>query len=254
MSPLLLGATLSLRRWPPPLGPPTDLVPGHLSPACGRTTLNATHLRAGQSRRSAPSASFGLPIVRSARPSTPEVLLAWWRSLAGRQPHDLGEDVGRVAGSTTRAQHLGGLHRDDGKSSRRTVAIRCMERNIDATSLRGCCIAANWRSTFQWLKVLLLVAAGRPSAPAAYKSSGSSWSSRKLSRPSRGGVLQSQKRSLLLLLLAGHVTVALYGHAERSRTASSALLAVASWREGDLTKPRSPDRVTIVLSALAVSV
>jgi hypothetical protein len=135
LSPLLLGATLSLRRCPPPLGPPTDLMPGHLSPACGRTTLNATHLRAGQSRRSAPSASFGLPIVRSARPSTPEVLLAWWRSLAGRQPHDLGEDVGRVAGSTTRAQHLGGLDRDDGKSFRRAVPMSWLEWNMDATLL-----------------------------------------------------------------------------------------------------------------------
>ena len=45
-----------------------------------------------------------------------------------------------------------------------------------------------------------------------------------------------------------------YGHAERSRTASSALLAVARWREGDLTKPRSPDRLTIVLFVLVVRV
>ena len=66
--------------------------------------------------------------------------------------------------------------------------------------------------------------------------------------------MQSQKRSLLLLLLAGHVTVALYGHAERSRTASSALLAVASWREGDLTKPRTSHRISIVLFVLVVSV
>ena len=214
-------------------------MPGHLSPACGRAALNATHLRAGQSRRSGPSASFGLPIVRSARPSTPKVLLAWCRSLAGRQHHGLREDVGRVTGSTTRAQHFCGLHRDDGISLRRAVSILCLERNIGVTSLRGCCIAAIWCSTFQWLKVLLLVAAGRPWAPAAYIASGSSWSSRKLSRPSRGGVLQSQKRSLLLLLLAGHGAVALYGHSERSRTASSALLAVASSREGEVTKPRT---------------
>jgi len=47
---LLLGGTLGLRRWPTPLGPPTDLMPGHLSPECGLTTLNDTHLRDGQSR------------------------------------------------------------------------------------------------------------------------------------------------------------------------------------------------------------
>jgi hypothetical protein len=46
----LLGAILRLGRWPPPLGPPTDLMPGHLSPECGLTTLNDTHLRDGQSR------------------------------------------------------------------------------------------------------------------------------------------------------------------------------------------------------------
>ena len=145
----LHGATLRLRRWPTPLGPPTDLMPGHLSPACGRATLNATHLRADQSRRPAPSASFGLTIVRSARPSTPEVLLAWCRSLAGRHPLGLGEDVGRVAGSTTRAQHLGGLDRDDGKSFRRAVPMSWLEWNMDATLLRGCSIAAAWCSTFQ---------------------------------------------------------------------------------------------------------
>ena len=66
--------------------------------------------------------------------------------------------------------------------------------------------------------------------------------------------MQSQKRSLLLLLLAGHVTVALYGHAERSRTASSVLPAFASWREGDLTKPRTSHRISIVLFVLVVSV
>ena len=42
---LLLGGTFGLRRWPTPLGPPTDLMPGHLSPARGLTTLNDTHLR-----------------------------------------------------------------------------------------------------------------------------------------------------------------------------------------------------------------
>jgi hypothetical protein len=47
---LLLGGTFGLRRWPTPLGPPTDLMPGHLSPARGLTTLNDTHLRDGQSR------------------------------------------------------------------------------------------------------------------------------------------------------------------------------------------------------------
>jgi len=69
----------------------------------------------------------------------------------------------------------------------------------------------------------------------------------------RGGVLASQQRTLLLLLLAGHVAVALDGHAECARTASSVLLDVAGPREGEVTKPRSPDRITIVLFVPAVS-
>ena len=64
----LLGATLGLQRWPTPFGPPTDLMPGHLSPACGRATLNATHLRAGQVADPAPSAS--LPLVYRPRGAT----------------------------------------------------------------------------------------------------------------------------------------------------------------------------------------
>jgi len=109
----LHGATLRLRRWPPPLGPPTDLMPGHLSPACGLTTLNATHLRDGQSRRSSSLRELGISIVRAVRASTPDLLRAWCRSLAGRQPLGLGEDVGRVGGSAQRAQQLGGLQGHD---------------------------------------------------------------------------------------------------------------------------------------------
>ena len=59
----LLGATLKLGRWLPPLGPPTDLMPGHLSPACGLTTLNAPHLRVGQSRCSSSFRELGISIV-----------------------------------------------------------------------------------------------------------------------------------------------------------------------------------------------
>ena len=109
----LLGPTLKLRLWPTPLGPPTDLMPGHLSPACGLTTLNATHLRDGQSRRSSSLRELGISIVRAARASTPDLLRAWCRSLAGRQPLGLGEDVGRVGGSAQRAQQLGGLQEHD---------------------------------------------------------------------------------------------------------------------------------------------
>ena len=157
---LLLGAILGLRRWPTPLGPPTDLMPGHLSPACGRTTLNATHLRAGQSRRSARSASLAIVSSTSARPSTPDLSLAWCRSLAGRQPLGLGEDVGRVGGSAPRAQQLGGLQRHGTNYYCRAVAIRYMERKTGATSLRSCSITAAWCSVFQWSLVLVLVAAG----------------------------------------------------------------------------------------------
>ena len=102
--------------------------------------------------------------------------------------------------------------------------------------------------------MLLLVAAGRPWAPEAYRFSGSSWSSRKLSRPARGGVVKSQKRTLLLLLLAGHVAVSLQGHAGRLWTTLLTLQALVGPREGDLTKPRSPDRITIVLFVLVVRV
>jgi hypothetical protein len=150
LSPLQLGATLRLRRWPPPLGPPTDLMPGHLSPECGLTTLIDTHLRDGQSRRSSSLRELGISIVRAARPSTPDLLRAWCRSLAGRQPLGLGEDVGRVAGSTPRAQQLGGLQRHDTNWYRHTVAIRYMERKTGATSLRGCFTAAAQCSDFQW--------------------------------------------------------------------------------------------------------
>ena len=102
--------------------------------------------------------------------------------------------------------------------------------------------------------MLLLVAAGRPWAPAAYLFSGSSWSSRKLSRPARGGGVKSQKRTLLLLLLAGHVAVSLQGHAGRLWTTLLPLQALVGPREGDLTKPRSPDRISIVLFVLVVRV
>ena len=182
-----------------------------------------------------------LSIVRAARPSTPDLLRAWCRSLAGRQPLGLGEDVGCVAGSTPRAQQLGGLQRHDTNYHRRAVAIRCMERKTGATSLRGCCITAAWCSTFQWLYMLLLVAAGRPWALAAHLFSGSSWSSRKLSRPARGGVVKSQKRTLLLLLLAGHVAVSLQGHGGRLWTAESSFSAFARPRQGASTKPRTSD-------------
>ena len=189
----------------------------------------------------APSASLALVSSTSARPSTPDLSLAWCRSLAGRQPLGSGEDVGRVAGSTPRAQQLGGLQEHDTNYHRRTVAIRWQRRNIGATSLRGCCIAAAWCSTFQWLYVLLLVATGRPWAPATFIFWGSSWSSRKLSRPARGGVVKSQKRSLLLLLLAGHVAVSLQGHGGRLRTDLLPLPALAGPREGASTKPGTSD-------------
>ena len=146
----LLGATLRLRRWPPPLGPPTETMPGHLSPECGLITRNDTHLRDDQSRRSSSLGELGISIVRAARPSTPELLLAWCRSLAGRQPLGLGEDVRHVGGSTQRAQQLGGLQGHGTNYQRRAVAIRCMERKIGATSLRGCCTAAAWCGGFQW--------------------------------------------------------------------------------------------------------
>ena len=190
----------------------------------------------------------------SARPSTPDLSLAWCRSLAGRQPLGLGEDVGRVGSSAPRAQQLGGLQRHGTNWYRHAVAIRWLRRNIGATSLRSCSITATWCSGFQWSLVLVLVPAGRPWAPAAYISSGSSWSSRELSRPARGGVLQSQKRTLLLLLLAGHVAVSLQGHIGRLWTTLLPLQALVGPREGDLTKPRTSHRISIVLFVLVVSV
>ena len=122
---LLLGGTFGLRRWPTPLGPPTDLMPGHLSPARGRTTLNATHLRAGQVADPAPSASWAIVSSTSARPSTPVVLRAWSRSLLGGQALGSGEAMGRVAGGAEPTQQLGGLQRHGTNYYRRAVAIRC---------------------------------------------------------------------------------------------------------------------------------
>ena len=202
----------------------------------------------------APSASLALVSSTSARPSTPDLSLAWCRSLAGRQPLGLGEDVGRVGGSAPHAQQLGGLQRHGTNYYRRAVAIRYMERKLGATSLRSCSITATWCSGFQWSLVLVLVPAGRPWAPAAYISSGSSWSSRELSRPARGGVLQSQKRTLLLLLLAGHVAVSLQGHDGRLWTAESSFSAFARPRQGASTKPRTTVVITTVMYVLAVSV
>ena len=60
---LLRAAPLARRRWPPSLGPPTEPMPGHLSPACGLTTLNAPHLRVGQSRCSSSFRELGISIV-----------------------------------------------------------------------------------------------------------------------------------------------------------------------------------------------
>jgi hypothetical protein len=126
-------------------------MPGHLSAACGLTTLNATHLRAGQSRRSSSLRELGISIVRAARASTSDLLLGWCRSLLGGQPLGLGEDVGRVAGSTPRVQQLGGLQEHDTNYYRYAVPIRWLRRDIVATSLRGYSMAAPWCSTFQWL-------------------------------------------------------------------------------------------------------
>ena len=72
--------------------------------------------------------------------------------------------------------------------------------------------------------------------------------------PTRGGVVKSQKRTLLLLLLAGHVAVSLQGHAGNVWTTLLPLQALVGPREGDLTKPRSPDRISIVLFVLVVRV
>ena len=169
-------------------------MPGHLSPECGRTTLNATHLRAGQSRHSSSLGELGISIVLSARPSKPDVLRACCRSLLGGQPLGLGEAVGRVGGSAQRAQQSYGLQEHGTNYYRRAVAMRCMERNVGATSLRGCCITASWCSIFQWLLVLVLVAAGRPWASTACASGWSSWSSGDVSRPARGGILWQAER------------------------------------------------------------
>ena len=122
------------------------------------------------------------------------VLLAWCQSLAGRQPLILGEAVERVAGIASRAQQLGGRHGHDTNYYRRPAAVPWLVRFIGATSLRGCCITASWCSTFQWLLVLVLVAAGRPWASTACASGWSSWSSGDVSRPARGGILWQAER------------------------------------------------------------
>ena len=167
----------------------------------------------------APSASYELVSSTSARPSTPDVLRAWCRSLAGRQPLSLGEAKGRVAGSALRAQQLGGLHGHDTNWHRTTVAIRCMERNMNATSLRGCFMAAAWCGTFQWFLVLLSVAVGRPRASASCPLC---WSNR-----SSGCCLEACPRwcsdklnaGVWLLVLTWHVAVAQHRHGRPSDTA-----------------------------------
>ena len=77
---------------------------------------------------------------------------------------------------------------------------------------------------------------------------------RALSRPARGGVVKSQKRTLLLLLLAGHVAVSPQGHAGRLWTAESSFSAFARPRQGASTKPRTTVVITTVMYVLAVSV
>ena len=53
--------------------------------------------------------------------------------------------------------------------------------------------------------------------------------------------LASQQQTLLLLLLAGHVTAALKGHGGFFWTAESSLPAFAGPREGASTKPGTSD-------------
>ena len=174
-------------------------------------------------------------------------MLTWCRSLAGRQPLGLGEDVRPVASSAPRAQQLGGLHGHDTNYHRRPAAMPWLERFIGATSLRGCCVAANWCSTFQWSLVLVLVAAGRQWASTGRGSCGSSWSS--------GVCLEARPRwysdkpnaAVELLKLAGLVAVVQHGHAERSWTALLACRSLAGPREGDSTKPRTSHCISIVL-------
>ena len=167
----------------------------------------------------APLASFGLPSSTSARPSKLDVLLAWCRSLAGRQPLGLGEDVGRVADSAQRAQQHSELHGHDGNYHRRPAAVLWLERFIGATSLRGCSIAAAWCGTFQWLLVLLPVAAGRPWASTTHASGRSSWSSGHSLEACPRWYSGKPSAAMWLLELAGHVAVVQHGHAERSWTA-----------------------------------
>ena len=69
----------------------------------------------------------------------------------------------------------------------------------------------------------------------------SSWSSKEVSRPARGGILASQKWTLPLLLLAGLVAVSLQGHGGRVLTALLPLQALVGSRECDRTKPRTSD-------------
>ena len=75
-----------------------------------------------------------------------------------------------------------------------------------------------------------------------------------VSRPARGGVLQSQKRTLLLLLFVWHVAVSIHGHAGRLWTTLLPVQALVGPREGEVTNPRTPVVISIVLSVHAVSV
>ena len=186
---------------------------------------------------SAPSASFALPSSTSARPSTPDVLLAWCRSLAGRQPLGLGEDVGRVAGSVARVQQLGELHGHDGNYGGSAMASEENSCHRPEKPLHRCQLV-------QYLSVLASTALGGSLAsfgPRQPVLIGGQVSRRELSRLTRVGVLESRTRLCGCLSLQGMLPWCNTAIPSTRGRLCWVCRPLAGPREGEVTKPRTAD-------------
>ena len=136
------GATLELRLWPTPLGPPPGHVPGRLSARARRRSRSDALSAAAQTCCKTASLVFSISIIGPTRGSRDGVRRRWRVSRAGRPRLGLGEAVGRAAAFSKRVQMAAGQHQHDTNYHRRGAAQGARWRRWAATCLRGCSSAA----------------------------------------------------------------------------------------------------------------